>query len=97
MPLAAERTRQRWCSVMTNPSANQNPPSRLDSFRYFACASLAWLVLRAREAGLAETAGQVVPVAFFDKESPAGEWAPIPLQVVLSAPITPAIPFARPT
>ena len=94
-PLAAERTGQRWCQVMANPSANQNRPPRLGAYRYFACVSLVWPVQGSKEAESAAKAGQVLPAALLDKESPAGEWAPIPLQAVLSAPITPALPFAR--
>ena len=82
---------------MTNPSANQNRPPRPGAYRYYACVSSAWVVLRAMEVAHTNTAVPVLPEAILDKESPAGEWAPIPLQAVLSAPITPAIPFARPT
>ena len=82
---------------MTNPSANQNRPPRPGAYRYFACASWVWLVPRAKEVAAARTAGPVSPGFSLDTESPAGELAPTPLQEVLSAPITPAMPFARPT
>ena len=82
---------------MTNPSANQNRHPRPDPFRYSACVSSAWLVQRAREVVAARTAGPVSPGFSLDTESPAGELAPPPLQAVLSTPITPTMPFARPT
>ena len=80
---------------MTNPSANQSRPPRPGAYRYCACVSWAWPVQGSMEAESAQKAGQVLPASLLDKESPAGEWAPIPLQAVLSAPITPVIPFAR--
>ena len=80
---------------MANPSANQSRPPRPGAYRCYACVSLAWRVQGSKEAGSAQMAGQVLPASLLDKESPAGEWAPIPLQAVLSAPITPAIPSAR--
>ena len=52
----------------------QNRPPRLDPFRYFACVSWAWPVQGSKEAESAEKAGQVLPAAFLDTESPAGEW-----------------------
>ena len=82
---------------MTNPSANQNRPSRPGAYRYVACAAWVWLVLKAREVAVARTAGQVSLASSLDMESPAGEWAPPPVQAVLSEPRTPAMPFARPT
>ena len=82
---------------MTNPSANQNRPPRPGVCRYFACASWVWLVLRAREVAAAKTAGQVSLASSLDMESLASEWVPPPMQAVLSAPATQAIPFARPT
>jgi len=82
---------------MTNPSANQNRPPRPGAYRYCACVSWAWPVQGSKEAESAQKAGQVLTAAFLDKESPAGEWAPIPVQAVLSAPTTPAMSFARPT
>ena len=82
---------------MTNPSANQNHPPRPGAYRYFACASWVWLALRAREVAAAGTAGQVSLASSLDMESLAGEWAPPPVQAVLSAPTTPAMPFSRPT
>ena len=82
---------------MTNPSANQSRPPRPGAYRYCACVSWAWLVLRATEVAHTNTAVPVLPEAIPDKESPAGEWAPILLQAVLSAPTTPAMPFARTT
>ena len=97
VPLAAEQAGQRWCWLMTNPSANQNRPPSPDPYRYFVCVSSVWLVLRAMEVAHTDTAVPVLPEAILDKESPAGEWAPIPLQAVLSAPTTPAMPFARST
>ena len=59
---------------MTNPSANQNRPPRHDPFRYFACASSAWLALRARVVAAARTAGPVSPGVSLGRESPAAEW-----------------------
>ena len=85
------------CWVITNPSANQNRPPRHDPFRYFACASSAWLALRARVVAHTDRAVPVLPEAILDKESPAGEWVLILVQAVLSAPITPAMPFAHTT
>ena len=82
---------------MTNPSANQSRPPMSGPYRYCACVSSAWLVLQAKEVAHTNTAVPVLPEAILDKESPAGELAPTPLQAVLSAPITPAMPFARPT
>ena len=82
---------------MTNPSANQNRPPRLDPFRYFACVSSAWVVLGAMEVAHTNTAVPVLPEAILDKESPAGEWVLQPAQGVLSPPTTPEMPFARPT
>ena len=80
---------------MTNPSANQNRPPRPGAYRYCACVSSAWLALRATEVAHTNTEVPVLPEAILDKESPVGEWAPIPLQAVLSAPTTPAMPYAR--
>ncbi len=80
-----------------SPSANPSRSPMTDPYRYYACVSWAWPVQGSKEAESAQMAGQVSPAAFLDKESPAGEWAPPPLQAVLSAPITPAMPFARPT
>ena len=82
---------------MTNPSANQNRPPRPGAYRYYACVSSAWVVLRAMEVAHTNTAVPVLPEAIPDKESPAGEWVLQPALGVLSAPITPAMPFARPT
>ena len=78
-----------------SPSANPNRSPMSGPFRYAACVSADWLVLKATEVAHTDTAAQVLPEAIPDKELPAGEWAPIPLQAVLSAPLTPAIPFAR--
>ena len=64
-------------------------------YRYCACVSSAWLALRATEVAHTNTEVPVLPEAILDKESPVGEWAPIPLQAVLSAPTTPAMPYAR--
>ena len=80
-----------------SPSANPNRSPKSDTYRYCACVSWVWLVPRAKEVEAARTAGPVFPGFSLDKESPAGELAPTPLQEVLSAPITPAMPFARPT
>ena len=85
------------CWVMTNPSANQNRPPRHDPFRYFACASSAWLALRATEVAHTNTAVPVLPEAILDKESPAGEWVLQPALGVLSPPTTSVTPFARPS
>lgn len=68
---------------MTNPSANQNRPPRPDPCRYFACVSWTWFVQAAAEVAEANTAGPVLSAAFLHKESPAGEWAPIPMQALL--------------
>ena len=80
---------------MTNPSANQNRPPRPDPCRYFAWVSWIWFVQAAAEVAEANTAGPVLSVAFLHKELPAGEWAPIPMQALLSAQITQAMPYAR--
>ena len=82
---------------MTNPLANQNRPPRSDPFRYSACVSSALLVLSASEVAHTNTAVPVLPEAILDKESPAGEWVLQPEPAELSAPITPAMPFARTT
>ena len=82
---------------MTNPSAKQNRPPRPGAYRYFACASWVWLVPRATEVAAARTAGPVSLGFSLDTESPAGEWVLQPALGVLSTPITPAMPFARPT
>ena len=79
---------------MTNPSANQNRPPIPDPYRYFACVSSAWLVLRATEVAHTNTAVPVLPEAIPDKESPAGERAPQPVQVGQSEPTAQAMPFA---
>ena len=60
---------------MASPSANQNRPPRPGAYRYCACVSSAWLVLRATEVAHTNTAVPVLPEAIPDKESPAGEWA----------------------
>ena len=82
---------------MTNPSANQNRPSRLDPFRYFACVSSAWVVLGAMEVAHTNTAVPVLPEAILDKESPEGEWVLQPAPAEQQKPETPAMPFARPS
>ena len=78
-----------------SPSANPNRSPMSGPYRYCACVSSAWLALRATEVAHTNTAVPVLPEAILDKESPVGEWAPIPLQAVLSAPTTPAMPYAR--
>ena len=80
---------------MTNPSANQNRPPRPGAYRYYACVSSAWVVLRAMEVAHINTAVPVLPEAILDKESPEGEWVLIPLQAVPLPPTTPATPYAR--
>ena len=85
--------RGRW--VTTNPSANKNRPPIPDPCRYFGCVSWTWFVQAAAEVAEANTAGPVLPPAFVHKESPAGEWVPIPIQALLSVPTTQAMPYAR--
>ena len=80
---------------MTNPSANQNRPPSPDPYRYVACVSSAWLVLRATEVAHTNTAVPVLPEAIPDKESPAGEWVLRHALALMSAPTTPATPYAR--
>ena len=80
---------------MTNPSANQNRPPSPDPYRYFACDSWTCFVQAAAEVAEANTAGPVLSAAFLHKESPAGEWAPIPMQALLLAPTKQALPYAR--
>ncbi len=80
---------------MTNPSANQNRPPRHDPFRYFACASSAWLALRATEVAHTNTAVPVLPEAILDKESPAGEWVLQPAPGAQPGLKTQAMSFAR--
>ena len=80
---------------MTNPLANRNRPPSPDPCRYFACDSWACFVQAAAEVAEANTAGPVLSVVFLHKELPAGEWAPIPTQALLSAQITQAMPYAR--
>ena len=82
---------------MTNPSANQNRPPSPYPYRYVACVSSAWLVLQATEVAHTNKAVPVLPEAILDKESPAAEWVLQPALGVLSAPTTPAMPFARTT
>ena len=79
---------------MTNPSANQNRPSRLDPFRYFACASSAWLVLRAGEVPGPRTEGPVSLDFLPDTELPAGGWVLQPALGVQLEQATPAMPSA---
>ena len=72
---------------MTNPSANQNRPPSPDPYRYVACVSWAWLVLRAMEVAHTNAAVPVLPEAILDKESPAGEWVLQP-KALLNHPVT---------
>lgn len=55
----------------------------------------AWPVQGSKEVESAQTAGPVLSAAFLHKESLAGEWVPIPIQALLSAPTTQAMPYAR--
>jgi len=80
-----------------SPSANPNRSPMSDPYRYCACVSWAWRVQGSKEAESAQMAGQVLPASLLDKGLPAGEWVLIPVQAVLSAPTTPAKPFARTT
>ena len=80
---------------MTNPSANQNRRPSSYPYRCLACVSLAWLVLRATEVAHTNTAVPVLPEAIPDKESPAGEWVLRHALALMSAPTTPATPYAR--
>ena len=92
-----ERIGKRWYWGMTNPSANQSRPPRPGAYRYCACVSWAWPVLRATEVAHTNTAVPVLPEAIPDKESPAAEWVLQPALGVLSPPTTTAMPFARPS
>ena len=80
---------------MANPSANQNRLPRPGAYRYFACASWVWLVPRAKEVAAERTAGPVFPGFSLDTESPAGEWVLRHALALMSAPTTPATPYAR--
>ena len=80
---------------MTNPSANQNRRPSSYPYRCLACVSLAWLVLRATEVAHTNTAVPVLPEAIPDKESPAAEWVLRRALALMSAPTTPATPYAR--
>ena len=78
-----------------SPSANPNRSPMTDPYRYYACVSSAWLVLRAREVAAARTAGPVSPGFSLDTESPAAEWVLRHALALMSAPTTPATPYAR--
>ena len=80
---------------MTNPSANQNRPPSPDPYRYFACVSSVWLVLRAGEEVAPKTEVPVSPDFLPDMESPAGGWVLPPALGAQQEPTTPAMPFAR--
>ena len=82
---------------MTNPSANQSRPPRPGAYRYCACVSWAWPVQGSKEAESVQMAGQVLPAALLDKESPAGEWALQRALALMSAPTAQPMLFARPT
>jgi hypothetical protein len=82
---------------MTNPSANQSRLPTPYPYRYFACVSSAWLVLRATEVAHTNTAVPVLPVAILDKESPAAEWVLQPAPVKQRKPTRPVMLFARPS
>ena len=79
---------------MTNPSANQNRHPSPDPYRYFACVSSAWLVLRAGEVAGPRTEGPVSPDFLPDTELPAGGWVLQPALGVQQEPVTPAMPSA---
>ena len=80
---------------MANPSANQNRPPITYPYRYFACVSSAWLVLRAGQVAGPRTEGPVSPDFLPDTESPAGAWVLQPALGVQQEPTTPAMPSAR--
>jgi len=80
---------------MTNPSANQNRPPSPDLYRFFACVSSVWLVLRAGEVAGPRTEGPVSPDFLTDTELPAGGWVLQPALGVQQEPITPAMTSAR--
>ena len=82
---------------MANPSANQNRPPSPGPYRYCACVSSDWLVLRATEVAHINTAVPVLPEAILDRESPAGEWVLQPAPAEQQKPETPEMPFARPS
>jgi len=79
---------------MTNPSANQNRPPSPDLYRFFACVSSVWLVLRAGEVAGPRTEGPVSPDFLPDTELPAGGWVLQPALGVQLEPTTPAMPSA---
>ena len=79
---------------MTNPSANQNRPPSPDLYRFFACVSSAWLVLRAGEVAGPRMEGPVSPDFLPDTELPAGGWVLQPALGVQLEPATPAMPSA---
>ena len=78
--------RGRWVMTNRSPLANPNRSPSPD---------WAWPVQGSKEVESAQTAGPVIPAAFVDTELPAGEWVPIPIQALLSAPTTQAMPYAR--
>ena len=80
---------------MTNPSANQNHPPSPDLYRFFACVSSVWLVLRAGEVAGPRTEGPVSPDFLPDTELPAGGWVLQPALEVQQELITPVMPSAR--
>ena len=80
---------------MTNPSANQNRRPSSYPYRCLACVSLAWPVQGAKEVEEAETAGPVSLGLPLDRESLAGEWVLRHALALMSAPTTPATPYAR--
>ena len=79
---------------MTNPSANQNRPPIPYPYRYFACVSSAWLVLRAGEVAGPRTEGPVSLDFLPDMELPAGGWVLQPALGVQKELVTLAMPSA---
>ena len=80
---------------MTNPLANQNRPPSPDPYRYFACVSLAWLVLRVGAVEGPRTEGPVSPAFLPDTELSVGGWVLQPALEVHQEPTTPVMPSAR--
>ena len=81
--------------MLTSALANQHHRPSPYPYRCLVCVSLAWPVQGAKEVEVAETAGPVSLGLPLDRESLAGEWVLRHALALMSAPTTPATPYAR--